>query len=226
MMAAEAIDLWSKVHQVVHEEWTPALHPTSTTAVPHYLPQHLDQLSETRLSNLMIDEYHSMVSHLKEDPTYFVRPWLPNYDDLRANHVEPTSQPAFAALVDSLPRGSPVEWWSLGFADTCVLYQAYHLDELSSYRYSSVSSGVNVTWVAIYDATNAELSRLPEFRWSSRRGLQPVGTLYFDTNGSIELISKIKSEWSPTMVPCKALWGAKGRLEALLQLLYYPKSTL
>ena len=119
----------------------------------------------------------------------------------------------FAVEVDELPRGSDVEWQSLGVAQskvrtvtTSISNEEVHL-EARSCIIGSTGTCVSFVNVPFYSESEASTNLSRAMDWL--RNVSTAGTDMFITiyTPDIALVKDVKAH----IVPCRAVWGSDGR---------------
>jgi diphthine-ammonia ligase len=145
--------------------------------------------------------------------------------------LKTTASPCFSLFVSELPRGAPVEWWSLGLRG--IVRSTFHLQHSTIYRSVSVASGVVVSWIAVEYAwtINFLAESAAEFAWTNAStdchpsiesiGNGPLITLF--TACTVDKCFMLR--WRPTLIPCDRILHGQKELEALLLVEWKPSIT-
>jgi diphthine-ammonia ligase len=145
--------------------------------------------------------------------------------------LKTTIPPCFSVFVSELPRGAPVEWWSLALRG--IIRSTFDLQYSTIYRSISVASGVVVSWIPVKYAwsMNFIAETAAEFAWTKASaeavpGVESIGNGPLMTVFAASAIDKgFMFRWKPTLIPCERILEGQKELDALLMIEWHPSRT-
>lgn len=120
-----------------------------------------------------------------------------------------TVPPCFAILVADLPRGAPIEWWSIGLSSQKLRTQAQTHSRATTFGTSCLVSNTTITWIGITDLQFSE---------------ELTSLVMSTTRSTVTIFAAVKlPEWlhkaEYQCIPCYGIWNDGFEdLEALIVL--------